>query len=100
MLNPVDDPDFLIREPHLPYSSGGFNKPGVWVKHTYNLTPYVANNVKIRFRFDAFDRQFNGFRGWLIDDFAIKPEQVQGSSISETAVERRPDRGDIQTLPR
>jgi hypothetical protein len=100
VLNPTQDPDPTLRSPEIPYSSGGFNQLGAWVKHIYNLTPYVGNLVKIRFTFDAVDRQYNGFRGWFIDDLKVSPSQVGGSGISATAVEKRPDRGVIQALPR
>ena len=100
VLNPTEDPDPVLRAPQTPYSSGGFNQPGIWVKHVFNLSPYVGNIVKLRFTFDAWDRQYNGFRGWFIDDLEVKPGQVGGAGISASAVENRPDRGIIQALPR
>ena len=100
ILNPTKDPDESQRQPKLPYSSGGFNAKGAWVRHSYNLTPYVGNRIKMRFRFDSKDTHYNGFRGWFIDDVEVKPEQISGFGISETAVERRPDGGGIRSLSR
>jgi hypothetical protein len=100
VLNPIADPDFSVRRDYLPYSSGGFDQTGVWVRHIYDLNRYVGKMVKIRFRFDTVDTKYNGFRGWFIDDFALSPEQMSSSSVSTTSVELRPDKGAIKTLPR
>ena len=100
ILNPTKDPDQSQKQFYLPYSSGGFNKPGAWVKHTFDLTPYVGKRIKIRFTFDSGDNKYNGFRGWFIDDVSVNPEQVSGLGISGSAVGKRPDRGKIKRLPR
>ncbi|MCX5748989.1 MAG: carboxypeptidase regulatory-like domain-containing protein [Candidatus Saganbacteria bacterium] len=73
-LNPVIDQ--AGKQEYLPYSSGGFNKEGVWVKHELDLTPYVGNDVQIRFSFDAKDNKYNGFRGWFIDDVSVTAERM------------------------
>ena len=59
ILNPEKDPDVSERLPKLPYSSGGFNAPGAWVKHVYNLTPYAGYRIKIRFRFSSISGPYN-----------------------------------------
>jgi hypothetical protein len=70
------NPDYNTVHVHLPYSSGGYNKSGEWVKHQYDLTPYVGKSINIRFRFDALDVGSNGFRGWFIDDVSISKDAI------------------------
>lgn len=54
------------------YSSGGWLEPGIWIKWTYFLDPeWWGHDIMIRFEFDTRDMLYNGFRGWLIDDFYI-----------------------------
>lgn len=65
------NPDYNSSISDIPYSSGGYNQPGEWVKNEYDLTPYVGKNIKIRFYFSSIDRLSNGFRGWLLDDFSV-----------------------------
>jgi len=88
-LNPLDDPDKDISDEKVPYSSAGHNKTGVWVKHVFDLTPYVGNYINLLFRYDTRDRKYNGFRGWCIDDVTISPEQygMFGLSKARTPVQ-------------
>jgi len=67
-INPVEDVD---GEKWKPFSSAGLGKPGVWCKHRFDLSDFSGNNINIRFRFDTRDHLYNGFRGWLIDDFYV-----------------------------
>ena len=69
-LNPFVDPNDITREPK-PFSSGGFNRKPVWVMEEIDLSEYIDKTVRIRFKFDTVDELFNGFRGWIIDDFAV-----------------------------
>lgn len=100
ILNPTQDPDQSQKRSYLPYSSGGFNQPGAWVRHTFDITSYVGNRIKIRFRFDSVDNKYNGFRGWLIDDVKVSPSQIGGFSVSEASVDKRPDKGKSRRLSR
>ncbi len=85
-LNPSSDVNGL---PEQPFTSGGFTGVGatytplapVWVSRTVDLSAYVGQQVKIRFTFDTRDVNYNGFRGWLIDDV-----QVDGVTVVTTAV--------------
>ncbi len=90
-LNPAIDVD----GPHaVPYSSGGFNQAGQWQTADFDLSPYLGSDIQLGFRFDSGDEQFNGFRGWLIDDIRVwgiepfpvsPPSSDSGSSSSPTA---------------
>lgn len=76
VLNPRGDPDPISQKAYLPYTSGGFNKAGVWVKNSFDLTPYVGSVVQIKFDFDTNDEKYNGFRGWCIDDISVTPTSM------------------------
>ncbi len=54
------------------YSSGGWLEPGIWIRWTYFLEPeWTGHDIMVRFEFDTRDMLYNGFRGWMIDDFYI-----------------------------
>jgi len=42
-----------------------------WVEHSFDLSPYVGSQVRIRFHFDTVDSLYNNYRGWYIDDVSI-----------------------------
>lgn len=54
-----------------PYTSGGFNVPGIWVRESLDLGAYTGQTVRIRFTFDSDDEQYNFYRGWFIDDVSV-----------------------------
>lgn len=92
LLNPFSDPN-TSREAFRPYTSGGYDQTGEWVYHSFDLTQYVGNVIKIRFYFNTVDTLYNGFRGWMIDNFAVAPEAISYSRVSNFSVDKRPDRG-------
>lgn len=98
VINPVDDPDPDSKIAYVPYSSGGYNKAGVWTKHQLSLSPYVGSKIQVRFSFDTYDKKYNGFRGWFIDDVSISPDRLSLSSISSYDIIKT--RGRIQNAPR
>ncbi|KAA1151377.1 peptidase [Pseudoalteromonas sp. FUC4] len=69
-LNPFVDPNEADRKAK-PFSSGGYNRKPVWVLEELDLTDYVGQSVVIRFDFQTNDGLYNGFRGWIIDDFEM-----------------------------
>ncbi len=86
ILNPYQDPDVSDKlKAYLPYTSGGFNKTPVWVQHKLDLSSYVGNLIKIRFAFNTQDQNYNGFRGWIIDDVKVDPSRISGSQISSAS---------------
>jgi hypothetical protein len=78
-LNPLNDVDSHF---YIGYSTGGINKPGEWGKLYLDLTPYVGQNINIRFRFDTIDSNYNGFRGWFIDDVRVTDPPPPALSVS------------------
>ena len=39
-----------------------------WTLQDYDLAAYRGKTVRVRFRFDSVDDQFNGYAGWYVDD--------------------------------
>lgn len=75
-LNPYTDPyaEGLERAP-LPFSNRGFNRAPQWLtQELIDASKLAGEQVKIRFAFQTKDNLFNGFRGWLIDNFTISRE--------------------------
>jgi len=85
-LNPYEDPAWNITVSGEAYTSGGFNKPGIWVQHNYDLTPYAGDIIKIRFSFNTGDRKYNGFRGWFIDDIKVGNSQFGIFSVGNNDI--------------
>jgi len=77
-LNPIND----VSNAHYEnYSSGGSKATPVWVHPTFDISSYVGNVVKIHFRFDTVDSQYNGFRGWMIDDVIVDSTGISAPQI-------------------
>jgi len=77
-LNPLNDAD---NEHHQNYSSGGSKATPAWVRSAFDIGSYVGNVIKLRFRFDTVDDQYNGFRGWMIDDVTVEPAGLPAPQI-------------------
>ncbi|MDJ0521337.1 MAG: PKD domain-containing protein [Planctomycetota bacterium] len=39
-----------------------------WTKQEYDLSAYAGRSIRVRFRFDSLDDQFNAYQGWYVDD--------------------------------
>jgi hypothetical protein len=71
-LNPVS---VIGGSADKPYTSGGYpDVPGVWVEYSYDISPYVGEDILLRFFFDTYNHRCNGFRGWFLDDVTITGE--------------------------
>jgi hypothetical protein len=68
-LNPTVDPNGGAR---TPFTSGGFDAAPVWQERTFNLSAFKGKTVQLIFRFQTMDNQYNGFRGWIVDDIQVK----------------------------
>jgi hypothetical protein len=68
-LNPAADPG---GNSVTPFTSGGFNQPPVWTTITRDLSAYRGHHVQLAFTFDTRDVLYNGFRGWVVDDVALR----------------------------
>jgi len=77
-LNPKDD----TYDSSGDYSSGGYNVPGVWVKHTVNLRNYPGVS-RVIFYFDSGDDEYNKYQGWYIDDVTIYESVVPVDKIQK-----------------
>ncbi|MGE5373293.1 MAG: S-layer homology domain-containing protein [Solirubrobacterales bacterium] len=59
-------------QPALPYTSGGgYNKAPEWMSYSCDLTAYQGTTLQLVFRFASEDANFNGFRGWIVDNVQI-----------------------------
>jgi hypothetical protein len=68
-LNPEADANGEFSEP---YTSAGFKVAPVWVNYAFDLSEYGgAGQIRIRFRFDSGDENYNAFRGWLVDKVQV-----------------------------
>jgi len=76
-LNPTSDPDGNINTPpNLPFTSTGNNLAPTWVQVTKDLSAYAGQSVQLQFNFNTVDVNFNGFRGWLLDNILVAPSSV------------------------
>lgn len=89
ITEPIPDPPFGENAKH-PQTSGGFNIPPVWQAIVHNLgdldnpdTPDVEHmdfrgkEIQFEFVFGTVDSLYNGFRGWLLDDFCLYPIAIE-----------------------
>jgi hypothetical protein len=75
-LNPTTDPPGGA--PTLPYTSGGtfegegFNTAPLWKDVEISLSDYRGQTVRLRLAFNTGDGNYNGFRGWIVDQVAVQ----------------------------
>ncbi len=69
-LNPDLDPVGSDRAAK-PYTSGGFNTAPAWVPMAVDISEFKGQTVRIRFEFTTRDHQYNGFRGWMVEDVRV-----------------------------
>lgn len=80
-LNPQSDPSDNANRQALAYTSGvgGYpNVPPAWQQASKSLSAYAGHTIKLVFRFNTGDQNYNGYRGWIVDNVAV----VVGSSGS------------------
>jgi hypothetical protein len=73
-LNPSTDPtspSISVRRA-MPYTSGGFNTAPAWQDVAVDLSAYRGQTIRLRFAFNTRDSQYNGFRGWIVDQVAVR----------------------------
>lgn len=69
-LNPSDDADAAHDEP---YTANGVRQPGSWHRYVADISAAAGSaSVAIRFHFDSEDKNYQGFRGWLVDDVSVQ----------------------------
>lgn len=50
---------------------------------TIDVSSFAGDNVRVRFRFESGDNQFNGFLGWMIDDVTVTAGTTGGGGGGE-----------------
>lgn len=80
-LNPYSDP-ILDNRAAIPYTSGGFNISPVWKYEQFDLTPFIGQNIRLRFEFRTIDALYNGFRGWFVDNIKASTDAIGKSGSS------------------
>jgi uncharacterized repeat protein (TIGR01451 family) len=60
---------------------------GAWYERTVDLSPYIGNDVLLRFHFDTVDDIANDYFGWMIDDVEVIDEAAISNSACVTAAE-------------
>lgn len=50
-----------------------------WQQESADLSTYAGNNIRIRFKFDSTDFEFNNYFGWLVDDVSITEQPVSAA---------------------
>lgn len=84
-LNPAVDPGGNAR---TPLTSGGFDLPPVWQSMSVDLSAYKGRHVALQFSFDTRDVLYNGFRGWIVDDVAVRTFTAAGAATTRIPLRR------------
>jgi hypothetical protein len=75
--------------PDQSVSNNGLEQSPTWQSYSFDLTPAAGQSaVQLRFTFDAGDNQFQGFRGWALDDIAVDAPMkapVEGETVNAFA---------------
>ncbi|MCK5111871.1 MAG: S8 family serine peptidase [Arcobacteraceae bacterium] len=69
-LNPKVDAKLNPRTKKA-YSTAGFNRKPIWIEKEIDLSAFAGKTITVEFEFHSLDRLYNGFRGWIIDDFRV-----------------------------
>jgi hypothetical protein len=72
-LNPTT---YSSSSSHRPHTSAGYNLAAVWKRHEIDLSAFVGQQVRIELFFGTDDEQYNGFRGWFVDQFHLGSNHV------------------------
>ncbi|HZG56437.1 hypothetical protein [Paenibacillus sp.] len=69
VLNP-EEYDHTLPD-YKPYTSGGADAPAKWVRYEFPLGTFAGADVRIELDFSTGDAQYNGFRGWFVDELFV-----------------------------
>ncbi|HZG74599.1 MAG TPA: hypothetical protein VEZ72_01960, partial [Paenibacillus sp.] len=58
-------------ESYLPHTSGGIDEPPAWRRYEFPIGEFAGENVRFALSFETRDTQYNGFRGWFVDQFFV-----------------------------
>jgi len=70
---------------------------GAWYEASFDLTPYIGENVLVRFRFDSVDSMENSFFGWMVDNVEMVDETAIFNEACVSANEGNSDCGTVTT---
>jgi hypothetical protein len=73
-LNPEKEPPGM-QYAYINFSSGGINEPPIWVTMEENLSPFAGHKIRFKFKFFTKDSNYNGFRGWALDDLIVQDKK-------------------------
>lgn len=96
-LNPGTDPSG--GRPNLPFTSGGFNASPVWTTETADLSAYKGRRIQLVFAFNTGDVLYNAFRGWIVDDVALRLSSGAAASRIPLTSSHAVAGPDTQTFP-
>ncbi len=69
-LNPSDDAN---AEHYAPYTANGVSQPASWHRYVADISGAKGSStVRLRFHFDSDDSNYQGFRGWLVDEVTVE----------------------------
>ncbi|WP_309122113.1 hypothetical protein [Paenibacillus sp.] len=52
---------------YKPYTSGGADAAPAWRRYEFPLGEWAGQRVRVALSFETGDEQYNGFRGWFVD---------------------------------
>ncbi|MGE5381208.1 MAG: S-layer homology domain-containing protein [Methylocystaceae bacterium] len=87
----VLNPEYAVRDTasmhEKAYTSGGYDLPGAWQDYLIPLEGFEGSSIRVKFVFNTKDTGNNGFRGWLIDGFAVTSMTDQSAAIVNMAAD-------------
>jgi hypothetical protein len=86
-LNPALDPVGANRGAK-PYTSGGFNTAPTLEDMAVDISEFKGQTVRIRFEFTTRDHQYNGFRGWMVEDVRVSTGTSEGANLRLQKLQR------------
>lgn len=72
---------------NLPTTSGGQNVPPVFEHLQFQATGVGGRTLRLRLVFETVDDQYNGFRGWIVDDVRVATTPPPGAGQGAAAAE-------------
>jgi len=96
VLNPSVDPNGGTA---TPFTSAGFDTAPVWIQSTQSMNAFVGKTIQLIFEFDTRDTQYNGFRGWVVDDVRIVNAPSVPASTAQLSIMGVPQAGSLNPDP-
>lgn len=94
-LNPATDPTNPADRRQLPFTSAGFNVAPTWRSTPINLAAFRGTSIRLRFRFETGDVNYNAFRGWIVDNIVARAQPVALVANSSLSLSVQSDGSDL-----